>query len=342
MLYNNVISVYGFKRVLLIDLQTSQYIFFDKVEFEKSQANNAHEINQILRNKKFVFPQEIEAQDHSFPKLKYLDPFSHYFNLIIDISKKQINDFPLINDFLLNINCNSLQLRFFEDIDDSSIIRILKFLSERNFLENLEIVVNSSCLTDALFENSRTLPIHHISTYGDTNNSIKHNLLKKHLDYNPFREIKIFFRFYFNQRFVMEAMDNNPYFYNKLYVDVNGDIYHTPEIKQVVLSNLYLLNIKQLKKEITNFINNSVNCIAKDKILICKDCELRFCCMDNRLVVKNGDYYMYENPCIYNPYIAKWAGEEGFFPIKECGTYSTETGFIPDIEKIAAINNFNQ
>jgi len=57
--------------------------------------------------------------------------------------------------------------------------------------------------------------------------------------------------------------------------------------------------------------------------------------------MKNGESYMYKEPCIYNPYIAKWSGEEGYIPVKECGSYSKETGFIPDIEKITEINNCN-
>jgi len=47
---------------------------------------------------------------------------------------------------------------------------------------------------------------------------------------------------------------------------------------------------------------------------------------------------MYKEHCLYNPYIAKWEGDDGYISVKECGDYTNEAGFIPNHEKIMEIN----
>ena len=69
--------------------------------------------------------------------------------------------------------------------------------------------------------------------------------------------------------------------------------------------------------------------ICKDKIDVCKDCEFRHMCTDCRAYIKDPEN-IYSQPakCPYNPYIAKWRGEEGYVTVEECGTYSKEKGFV--------------
>lgn len=70
------------------------------------------------------------------------------------------------------------------------------------------------------------------------------------------------------------------------------------------------------------------------------DCEFQNICTDNRLPKRrsgNGSWYnIYE--CNYNPYIAKWKGEEGYRTLAECGVNSDENGFSKNHERIAKIN----
>jgi radical SAM protein with 4Fe4S-binding SPASM domain len=79
--------------------------------------------------------------------------------------------------------------------------------------------------------------------------------------------------------------------------------------------------------------------IKKDDIDVCKDCEFRHMCTDCRAFIKDPEN-IYSQPakCTYNPYICKWEGEEGYVPVEECGTYTRETGFVPDKKKIEKLN----
>jgi hypothetical protein len=79
--------------------------------------------------------------------------------------------------------------------------------------------------------------------------------------------------------------------------------------------------------------------ITKDKIDVCKDCEFRYACEDCRHHIKDKQNICSQpSKCQYNPYIAKWKNEDGFVPVEECGTYSKETGFVPNKKKIDALN----
>ena len=42
--------------------------------------------------------------------------------------------------------------------------------------------------------------------------------------------------------------------------------------------------------------------------------------------------------CNYNPYIAKWKGEDGYRTLSDCGVISNENEFSIDHERIAKIN----
>ena len=79
--------------------------------------------------------------------------------------------------------------------------------------------------------------------------------------------------------------------------------------------------------------------ITKDQIDVCKDCEFRHMCTDCRVFIKDPEN-IYSQPakCTYNPYIAKWQGEEGYVPVEECGKYTRETGFVVNHERVAELN----
>lgn len=79
--------------------------------------------------------------------------------------------------------------------------------------------------------------------------------------------------------------------------------------------------------------------IHKGLIDVCKHCEYRHMCVDNRVPVKRNEKQWYmTTECNYNPYIAKWKGEEGYRTLAECGVQSNEHGFRINRKKINQIN----
>ncbi|MEX0595506.1 MAG: radical SAM protein, partial [Candidatus Paceibacterota bacterium] len=63
----------------------------------------------------------------------------------------------------------------------------------------------------------------------------------------------------------------------------------------------------QINDIITKEAFNSIWKISKSNIEICKDCEYRFMCPDNRIPQKKVDNsYQFDEDCNYNPYTNEW------------------------------------
>lgn len=124
-----------------------------------------------------------------------------------------------------------------------------------------------------------------------------------------------------------ESQNHNTCLNRKISIDVNGEIKNCPSmqksygnIKDTTLEEA--LN-KQGFKDVWN--------IKKDDIKVCQDCEFRHICTDCRAFIDNpNDIYSRPAKCNYNPYQAKWKGEDGYVPVIEI----TEE----ELEKIKAEN----
>ena len=51
-----------------------------------------------------------------------------------------------------------------------------------------------------------------------------------------------------------------------------------------------------------------------------------------------GNFFKAEVNKLINLNISKWANQNGYVPVEECGEYSKETGFIPNHAKIKELN----
>ena len=142
--------------------------------------------------------------------------------------------------------------------------------------------------------------------------------------------------FMVNLSLLTESQYHNTCLNRKVYIDSKGNIKNCPAMEHD------FGNIKDilLKDAIEKPGFKKLWDINKDRIDVCKDCEYRYMCTDCRCFIKDPEN-IYSQPakCTYNPYIAKWEGEEAYVPVEECGTYSKETGFVPDDEKITMLNN---
>ena len=138
-----------------------------------------------------------------------------------------------------------------------------------------------------------------------------------------------------NLPFFTEAQHHNTCLNRKICIDAEGDIKNCP-----AMSKSYG-NIKDttLEEAINTPGFKDLWYICKDQIDVCKDCEFRYMCTDCRAFIKDPEN-IYSQPakCTYNPYICLWEGQEGYVPVEECGTYSCETGFVPDKKRIAELN----
>jgi len=118
--------------------------------------------------------------------------------------------------------------------------------------------------------------------------------------------------FALNFSHITESLKYNNCLNRKVFVDGRGDVKNCPFTKEKY-GNIF-------EDEILNIVekNNFKRLwkINKDRIHVCKDCEFRYICSDCRVFVKNSaDIYSQPAKCNYNPYIAKWLGEEGYISV---------------------------
>jgi radical SAM protein with 4Fe4S-binding SPASM domain len=125
-----------------------------------------------------------------------------------------------------------------------------------------------------------------------------------------------------------------------LYIGKNGEIKNSPE------SLTIFGNINEIEKtdDVLRIINSTEFqkywYVNKDSIDVCKQCEFRHMCVDNRIPKQRNikEWYM-ETECNYNPFIAKWDYEEGYKTLLECGVVSNIDGFSVKNKKLKSINN---
>lgn len=142
-------------------------------------------------------------------------------------------------------------------------------------------------------------------------------------------------QFAIETRTYCESVQFNSCLHCKLGIDTEGNIKNCPSMSES-FGNIKDTTIAEALKH-PDF--KKYWTISKDKIEVCKDCEFRHMCTDCRAYLKQADN-IYSQPakCNYNPYIAKWKGEDGYVSVEECGFYNEHGEFVLDKEKVDAYN----
>ena len=117
-----------------------------------------------------------------------------------------------------------------------------------------------------------------------------------------------------NMPFFIESQHYNTCLNRKVCIDEDG------YIKNCLSMDKHYGNIKDvdLKEVVSSKEFQKLWHIKKDEIKVCKDCEFRHMCMDCRAYIKDpDDIYSQPAKCNYNPYIAKWKGQDGYITVEQ-------------------------
>jgi hypothetical protein len=261
-----------------------------------------------------------------FPKIDFTWKCpSKITNAIIDI--EDINssiDFKNFED----LNCKHIIIRFLNIQNTDFILNfLLERLKELTFKSVDVIIEKNADITKKQYNALKKEIVNEIKLVSSLIVSNKKSIKKvKKFRPNFIVEINTF----------SESQKHNLYFNRKLHIDSNGftkngvehphkfaSIYQTESIEKVINST----GFQKLWK------------INKDRIDVCKDCEFRYMCIDNRIPTKRKDgTFFNETECSYNPYVSLWDADEQFLSIHDIGIKSDMMGFTIDVEKIRNIN----
>jgi SPASM domain peptide maturase of grasp-with-spasm system len=104
-----------------------------------------------------------------------------------------------------------------------------------------------------------------------------------------------------------EAQHFNTYLNKKLYIDPKGNLKNSPN-SEFIFANLEEINEKfQIKDSMNHPETIKQQTTNKDKIEVCKDCEFRYMCVDNRIPLqRDNNTWYHKTVCNYDPYTATW------------------------------------
>ncbi len=356
-LFSTCIPVKGFRRSIIYDISRNTYklipndLFNILQEFKKlgkEEIINKYVEHYVTVNEyiDFLIKNEFAfetSSPESFPELSLKINIPYLYTNIIIRFNAEIDYSKLIYE-IENVGIPALLLTFEDEV---TIAVIETFLNHFYYsrLKHIELVINyNNCLDfDAIMNLCKKhLRINRVVIYNSKfikNYPFHSNKYAEIIFTNDsfdFSKGCLFNRKFFtiNHEFFFEARTFNSCLYKKICIDQDGNINNCIANN----NNTFNINKHTLENVYKNRSFKKLWNISKDQIEVCKDCEFRYLCPDCRAFLKDpGNIYSQPAKCEYNPYIAKWKGEEGYVPIEECGRY-IEGKFVLFAEKISELN----
>jgi hypothetical protein len=336
------------------------------MEYIKNISRDCQVVKGYLRNAIYDLTRQKYYLIQKFSDINQLDKdildFLEKEEVILSIPQSLKNHFPFI-DFTYHTNqiISSCQIKYFGSFDitkitnlncrDFSIIAdnfsqqkeainsILKTLSNEP-VNSVQLHITDNIFSELDFEYLKDIILNYsfCVAYVYFDYSLKQkeqilNILFLEKKANDIRE-----NFYINIKSFTEAQNKNLFYNQFLFIDDEGTIKNSP-YSSIDFGYIFDVNHLQLREIVSSKTFNYLWDISKNEIDICKDCEFRYMCCDDKLpITRNQNHWYHKQECNYNPYICKWKGEDGYHNLVECGVISNEHEFSIDHDKIAEIN----
>lgn len=302
--------ILNFRNADVFTIDTTDALEFERLLkkrfFEKSEIPD--DLFSFLRDNRMIFELPKAFKD-GFPKRNEI----HYSKSIIQHLSVDYGykvDLKAVVDLCSRLLTPCLIVK----TDDDVVSEIESLIVDRTFPESVTIVTNNESLLDK--------------------NRI-YRILIEVLNDDPFVNRDAMES---NYPLFVESKYHHTYFNSRMHIEEDGSIKNVPEMIQVI-GNINTPDCsKQIKALVTNEGFQQYWNVHKEACDVCKDCEFRHMCVDNRIPVqRSSNEWYHEAECNYNPYIGKWKGEEGYHSLATCGVKSDANGFGVDCEKIRLI-----
>lgn len=329
-LFSNCIPIKGTRRSIIYDLQREKYEFipndlwqilikFDSRTVEDIKVHYGHRQDRVLREyfdfliqHEFIFFTE---NPNMFPKidLTYDSP-SLITNAIIEVNDNSKHDFQSIFDQLDDLNCQAVEIRAFFKPSLGEINTILQH-TQFGKLRSIELLLPyteniSHKNLKVLFRSNPRIARICIFSAPDYSVSFMDDNEKIPILYSP----KTFKKgtqttsvnpkyFVCNLEYFIEAINYSTYFNKKVIICSDGSIKNCSSLEH----SFGNVKTHALRDVVEKEDFQRLWKIKKDEIKVCKDCEFRYMCTDQRVpeLSANGEY-VHKTDCNYNPYTMTW------------------------------------
>jgi|WetSurMetagenome_2_1015567.scaffolds.fasta_scaffold155449_1 SPASM domain peptide maturase of grasp-with-spasm system len=330
LLYTCCLPVMGYKRSIIVDTQRQDIffipnsIYFALTKYKTKDIkwiNDHYKTIDIYKYYDAFIREELGTYSDNimqFPNidLSYESP-KIITNSIIVYSDKSNYDFNHIFSELETVECEAIELRIINSIPKEKLKWILEQerMQETGFTSITLILPYSNNINISQLLSSYP-KIRYLCFYNYNENKVVIDDYckiiysnKKNISNFDCGEISIN-DFSPNLEMLMESQTYNNCLNQKVCIDELGNVKNCP-----AFNNSYgnISHVK-LKDIVISKSFRKIWSIKKDDILVCKDCEFRYICQDCRAFTRNRKLNYPPVKCGYNPYIAKWKGEYGYYP----------------------------
>lgn len=339
-LFSNCIPVKGAARSIMYDLQRQKYDFIPNsmadvllqhdgktLDHIKSAYDNQYDeiINEyvdFLIEKEYAFMTD---EPEKFPKISLVWEYpSIISNAIICVSKSNLYDMDAVIEQFDQLNCKAVQIRFYDLYTPTEVAGVLKLFNNSR-IKDIELIFqfNKSYKTQDLLKEFQSY--HRISkiiiykspenklefidelrmfTVTHITNDVSEKSFCGYIHPNNFIQ---------NITFFTESLSFNTCLNRKIVIDKAGNIKNCPSISE----SFGNINTHQIRTIVETPAFQKKWHIKKDDINVCRDCEFRYMCLDCRAFLNDSEMFNQPAKCAYNPYIAKWKGQDGYVTVDE-------------------------
>ncbi|HSH64698.1 MAG TPA: hypothetical protein VLB84_02635 [Bacteroidia bacterium] len=324
-LYPNCIPVMGFKKIVFYDLERQRFNQFLKTDFfNMEEEKDCMEFDlkkvhkngmKLLQDYQFLMP---ESGDHV---ISFMQPSQFYkwkspaliTNTVLELSQYngllEIEPFEHVMKLLERILCKHILLRINNYVSPELLKGLLQVVSLSS-IQSIQLVLpfDKKYYTDDFGSFIMRQP------------KVKWLVFEK----SPFKknlENKIFFcthsvknsekksveQFVTNLFLFSESQLHHTYFNRKLFIGSKGEIKNAPECAEIHGWIQDVEHTHELIKVIKTAAFQKLWYVIKERTEVCKDCEFRYMCIDNRIPLqRDNGYWYHEQACNYDPYSGLW------------------------------------
>jgi hypothetical protein len=335
-LYSNIKLVKGSNRSILYDLHNLKYDLIPNelyYLFKKSntlfylESENSEYIDFLNKNE-YIFELEKE-EEVLFPSLDLSwDYPAELTNIIVHLTVLNLH----ILSVLAESNVKAIGI-IINELNETSYNKILSIVNSRiskeTSIQAIEIFIlngkDGNVFVKKLKDIQFISKVHISKLINGTHENI---YAQKRVILNP-PNISLY----------TELQSHHSYFNRKLYIDEHGNIKNAPSASDIYGNIKKIKTYKNLKEIIELEDFRKYWFVKKHECDVCKDCEFRYMCIDNRLPIKRKENeFFHLEECDYNPYISKWVYQKGYKALTECGIQSNKQGFKINRKKLNTIN----
>lgn len=322
-LYSYCHPVKGCKRAVVCDLQRNiiqpiPLILYDFLDVSRSgtyglltsgmtqQERDAIEvyISYLYHNEFGYFSHK--PIDDSLIELPVIEDNSQINNAIVDFSATSTHELEPIVGELDMLGCKALEIRYYYQLPLDELKRAL-LITAKSSIEKVEVCIEASveCSVKTLVALKNEFPKLSKLTLSNTSENViyKHNglvLISTSEIIRSENKCGVTGDLYCiaEQRLYWESMYFNNCLYKKIAVDKEGYVKNCPSMKERYghVAETTLTSVVQSDAFRKHWD------ITKDKIEVCKQCELRYVCQDCRAyTIETGNPYSKPLKCRYDP-----------------------------------------